>query len=50
MKLKEDKITELKTKYVDVLPESEPMHVQALSSLQLSLQNERDAVNQEAQQ
>src|ERR1700683_2427956 len=43
LKLKEDKITELKTKYVDVLPESEPMHVQALSSLQLSLQNERDA-------
>jgi succinoglycan biosynthesis transport protein ExoP len=50
LKLKEDKITELKTKYVDVLPESEPMHVQALSSLQLSLQNERDAVNQEEQQ
>ena len=50
LKLKEDKITELKTKYVDVLPESEPMHVQALSSLQLSLQNERDTVNQAEQQ
>jgi succinoglycan biosynthesis transport protein ExoP len=50
LKVKEDKITELKTKNVNVIPESATSHVQALNSLQLELQNNRDTVTQEEQQ
>ena len=47
---KEAQITELKTKNVGVLPESEAHQVQALSTLQIELQSERDALNQAQQQ
>jgi polysaccharide biosynthesis transport protein len=50
LKAKEDEITKLKAKNVDVLPESVTTHVQALTSLQLELQNDRDTVNQDEQQ
>jgi polysaccharide chain length determinant protein (PEP-CTERM system associated) len=50
LKANEDKITELKKKNVNVLPESETMHVQALSSLQLELHNDQETINQAEQQ
>jgi len=50
LKTKEDKITALKTKNANVIPESATAHVQALNSLQLELQNNRDTVTQEEQQ
>lgn len=50
LKEKEDRITTLKTRFLGELPESESMQVQAVSSLQLELQNERDAIGQAQQQ
>jgi polysaccharide biosynthesis transport protein len=50
LKASEDKITALKKKNVNVLPESETMHVQALASLQLELQNDQEQINQAEQQ
>jgi polysaccharide biosynthesis transport protein len=50
LKAKEDEITKLKATNVDVLPESATTHIQALTSLQLELQNDREAVNQSEQQ
>src|SRR6516162_9415384 len=50
LKASEDAITELKKKNANVLPESETMHVQALASLQLELQNDQEAINQAEQQ
>jgi|HubBroStandDraft_6_1064221.scaffolds.fasta_scaffold01375_9 succinoglycan biosynthesis transport protein ExoP len=47
---KEAQITALKTKNVGELPESEGTQVQALNSLQIELQGEREAVNQAHQQ
>ncbi len=47
LKGKEDQITELKTKDVGELPESEVMHVQALNALQTELQSERDAIDRD---
>ena len=50
LKASEDKITDLKRRNASVLPESATSHVQALSSLQLELQNDRDKVSQAEQQ
>jgi succinoglycan biosynthesis transport protein ExoP len=50
LKATEDKITDLKRRNANVLPESATSHVQALSSLQLELQNDRDKVSQAEQQ
>jgi polysaccharide biosynthesis transport protein len=50
LKESEDKITALKKRNVNVLPESATMHVQALASLQLELQNDQQAINQAEQQ
>jgi len=50
LKEKEDQITELKTKDVGELPESEVMHVQALNALQTQLQSERDAIEKAQQE
>jgi polysaccharide biosynthesis transport protein len=50
LKDKEDQITALKTHYVSELPESENSGVQALTSLQIQLQSERDSINQAQQQ
>src|SRR5215469_7031389 len=50
LKASEDKIMELKKRNANVLPESATTHVQALSSLQLELQNDRDRVSQAEQQ
>jgi len=50
LKEKEERITELKTRYVGELPESETSDVQALTSLQIQLQSERDAIVQAQQQ
>jgi succinoglycan biosynthesis transport protein ExoP len=50
LKDKEEQITALKTRYVAELPESETSDVQALTSLQIQLQSERDAIIQSQQQ
>jgi polysaccharide biosynthesis transport protein len=50
LKIKEEQITALKTHYVSELPESESSGVQALTSLQIQLQSEREAINQAQQQ
>lgn len=50
LKDKEEQITALKTQYVAELPESETSNVQALTSLQIQLQSERDAIIQAQQQ
>lgn len=50
LKDKEEQITALKTQYVGELPESETSDVQALTSLQIQLQSERDAITQAQQQ
>jgi polysaccharide chain length determinant protein (PEP-CTERM system associated) len=50
LKTSEDKITGLKRRNASVLPESATGHVQALTSLQLELQNDRDKVSQGEQQ
>ena len=50
LKGKEEQITALKTQYVAELPESETSDVQALTSLQIQLQSERDAIIQAQQQ
>jgi len=47
---KEAEITALKTKNVGELPESESTQVQALNTLQIELQAERESVNQAQQQ
>lgn len=46
----EKKIRELKTKYVAELPQSESYHVQAISSLQLEMRGQMDAIDREQQQ
>jgi polysaccharide biosynthesis transport protein len=50
LRASEDKILELKKRNASVLPESATSHVQALTSLQLELQNDRDKVSQAEQQ
>ena len=50
LKEKEEQITALKTQYVAELPESETSDVQALTSLHIQLQRERDAIIQAQQQ
>jgi len=47
---KEEMIRQLKTKYVSELPESQGMHIQAVSSLQLELRAEMDAISRAQQQ
>jgi polysaccharide chain length determinant protein (PEP-CTERM system associated) len=50
LKDKEAQITSLKSHNLAELPESEPTDVQALTSLQIQLQSERDAISQAQQQ
>lgn len=47
---KEEKIREIKSRYISDLPESQTLHVQALNSLQLDLRNESDAISRAQQQ
>ncbi len=47
---KEDKIREIKSRYIADLPESQTLHVQALNSLQMDLRNESDAISRAQQQ
>src|SRR5215831_14600236 len=50
LKDKEERITALKAQYVGELPEAETSDVQALTSAQIQLQSERDAIIQAQQQ
>lgn len=50
LQAKEDKIREIKSRYIADLPESQTLHVQALNSLQLDLRNEGDAISRAQQQ
>jgi polysaccharide chain length determinant protein (PEP-CTERM system associated) len=47
---KEEKIREIKSRYIADLPESQTLHVQALNSLQMDLRNESDAISRAQQQ
>jgi polysaccharide biosynthesis transport protein len=47
---KEEKIRQIKSQYISDLPESQAIHVQALSSLQLDLRSEEDAISRAQQQ
>jgi polysaccharide chain length determinant protein (PEP-CTERM system associated) len=47
---KEEQIKQLKQKYVSELPQSQSVHVSALSSLQLDMRSEMEAINRAEQQ
>jgi polysaccharide chain length determinant protein (PEP-CTERM system associated) len=47
---KEEKIREIKSRYIADLPESQTVHLQALNSLQLDLRSETDAISRAQQQ
>ncbi|HEY7406218.1 MAG TPA: XrtA system polysaccharide chain length determinant [Candidatus Angelobacter sp.] len=47
---KEEKIRQIKSQYISDLPESQAIHVQAISSLQLDLRSEEDAISRAQQQ
>jgi polysaccharide chain length determinant protein (PEP-CTERM system associated) len=47
---KEKQIEEIKSRYISDLPESQTLHLQALTSLQLDLRNENDAIARAQQQ
>lgn len=47
---KEKQIREIKSRYIADLPESQTLHLQALTSLQLDLRNENDAIARAQQQ
>ena len=50
LETKEERIRQIKTQYVSELPESQTLHLQALSSLQLELRGEMEAASRAQQQ
>jgi polysaccharide biosynthesis transport protein len=50
MKLKEDKLRDIKASHIGELAESESIHLQAMTSMQLELRSEIDAINRAQQQ